>query len=251
MVSVPCPRFSEIFAAVERGDADRGVIPLENSLAGSVDENLDLLVRTRLWLVGELNLRVEHCLLGTEGADAEQLREVRSHPKALEQCERWFAAHPRVTRIAVADTAEAARYVAAKRDPGIAAIASAEAGRVHGLTLLAGSLEDHPLNFTRFGIIARDPHPEPPKEVTVKHSITFCLPHVPDSLHAALGTLAKRGINLTKIESRPIAGEPFNYRFFADCVCAPPARGEWHAAFDALRAATVDLRLLGTYPSRS
>src|SRR5436305_6311427 len=246
---VPCPSFDELFRAVERGDAARGTVPIENSLAGSVHENYDLLGAHALHVVAETKVRVRHCLIARPGTERAAIRRVASHPVALAQCRRFFTEHPEVMPVPAYDTAGSVRDLMAGRPAADArlaadaAIASSLAAQLYGATVLQEGLEDHAENYTRFLVVARDPAPP---ELARKTSLVFTLPNVPGSLHRALGVFAARGLDLTKIESRPLAGRPWEYAFYLDVVGDPRAGvGE---ALAELRGLARELRILGAYP---
>jgi prephenate dehydratase len=239
---VPCPSFEELFRAVSAGHAARGVVPIENSLAGSVHENYDLLGRHPLHVVAETQVRVRHCLIARPGTTLGAVRRVASHPVALAQCRNFFAAHPDVVPVAAYDTAGSVRDLMARRLEADGAIASALAAELYGAAVLREGLEDHAENHTRFLVIGREPAPP---EHARKTSIVFSLHNVPGSLHRALGAFAVRGLDLTKIESRPIPGRPWEYAFYLDVLGDP--RGEVAAALDDLRGFARELRVLGAY----
>ena len=239
---VPCGSFAELFRAVAAGDAARGVVPIENSLAGSVHENYDLLGRHPLHVVAETQVRVRHCLIARPGTTPRAVRRVASHPVALAQCRNFFAAHPEVVPVAAYDTAGSVRELMARRLDADAAIASALAAELYGAVVLQHGLEDHAENHTRFLVIGREPAPA---DRARKTSLVFTLPNVPGSLYRALGTFAGRGLDLTKIESRPIPGRPWEYAFYLDVLGDP--RGEVAAALHELRGLARELRVLGTY----
>ncbi|HKW40024.1 MAG TPA: prephenate dehydratase [Gemmatimonadales bacterium] len=239
---VPCASFEDLFRAVATGGAARGVVPIENSLAGSVHENYDLLGRHPLHVVAETQVRVRHCLIARPGTALDAVRRVASHPVALAQCRAFFAAHPEVVPVAAYDTAGSVRDLMARRLAADAAIAAALAAELYGAAVLQEGLEDHAENYTRFLVIGREPAP---LERARKSSLVFTLPNVPGSLHRALGAFAVRGLDLTKIESRPIVGRPWEYAFYLDVLGDPS--GEVAAALAELRAFAPELRVLGTY----
>src|SRR5881396_2009832 len=205
---VPRPSFEDLFRTVEAGEAARGVVPIENSLAGSVHENYDLLGAHALHVVGEAQVRVRHCLIARPGTALAAIHRVASHPVALAQCRRFFAAHPDIAPVPAYDTAGSVRDLMAGRVAADAAIASSLAAELYGAVILEQDLEDHAENYTRFLMVARDPAPP---ELARKTSLVFTLPNVPGSLHRALGVFAGSGLDLTKIESRPLAGRPWEY----------------------------------------
>ncbi|HVH67220.1 MAG TPA: prephenate dehydratase [Gemmatimonadales bacterium] len=239
---IPCATFEDLFRAVAAGEAALGVVPIENSLAGSVHENYDLLGRYALHVVAETQVRVRHCLIARPGTSLDGVRRVASHPVALAQCRAFFAAHPEVVPVPAYDTAGSVRDLMVGRLAADAAIASALAAELYGAAVLKEGLEDHAENYTRFLVIAREPGP---RERARKTSLVFTLPNVPGSLHRALGAFAARGLDLTKIESRPIPGRPWEYAFYLDVLGDP--RGEVAAALAELRAFAPEVRVLGTY----
>ncbi len=218
---LPYPSFEDVFAAVISGAATHGVLPVENSIGGSIHRNFDLLAEHDLSIVGEVELLVSHCLLAYPGTKREDLRRVYSHPQALAQCENFLrslssAADPRlpaVEIVATYDTAGSAKLIrdGALKDTG--AIASARAGEVFGLEVLASGIQDYEANLTRFVIVSRTA--EVPADAD-KTTILFALPNEPGSLFKALSVFALRDIDLTKLESRPIRGRPWEYMFYAD-----------------------------------
>ena len=241
---VPCPTFVELFRAVETGEATRGIVPIENTLAGSVHENYDLLSAHALHVVAETELRIRHCLIAPPRTTLPQIRRVASHPVALAQCRHFFLTHPDVVAVPAYDTAGSVRDVMSGEVDADAAIASKLAAELYGADVLAEELEDHAENYTRFLEIARDPAP---REQANKTSLMLSLGNTPGTLHRALGVFAARGLNLTKIESRPLPGRPWEYLFYLDVVVT----GEGiSGALEELRAFTSSIRVLGTYPAR-
>jgi prephenate dehydratase len=243
---VPCPTFEELFRAVEAGQATRGVVPIENSLAGSVYEAYDALGAHALHVVGETQVRVRHCLVVRPGTALAALRRVASHPVALAQCRHFFADHSGLAPVPAYDTAGSVRDLLAGRLEADAAIGSALAARLYGGEILLEGIEDHPENYTRFLLVAREPGPPGGASKT---SLVFSLPNVPGSLHRAMGVFAARGLDLTKIESRPLLGRPWEYAFYLDVLGDP--RGGVAEALAELAGMARDLRVLGTYPARA
>jgi chorismate mutase/prephenate dehydratase len=238
--------FAATAHAVRSGTADVALLPIENTTAGSVHEVLDLLAEGGLAINAEVVSRIEHCLLALPGARLDELRVVRSHPQALAQCATFLRALPGVRAEEDYDTAGAARKVREGGDRAVGAIAPEAAARTYGLDVLARGIQSQEGNFTRFVEVARDTAPCPP-DAACKTSLLVTLDHRPGALSEALGALAARGVNLTKLESRPVPGEPFHYRFHLDL--------EGHAASASVAAALADLesrvrglRILGTYP---
>src|SRR5436309_6825493 len=236
----------KVFEAVEVGRVAAGLVPLDNSQAGSINETYDLFLRHGLHLIGETVVRVDHCLLALPGSQIDELREVMSHPQAIAQCEEFLSALEVIVR-AEYNTAGAAKQIAQERLDGVAAIASARAGELYGLEVLAERIQTYPDNYTRFGVLARSPDPigEPDKT-----SLVFGVGHVAGSLFRCLGAFAERHLNLTKLESRPRPGRPWEYVFYAD-VEAPARLPAMVDALEALSEHATFTRLLGTYAKAS
>ena len=243
---VPCPTFEDLFRAVEAGQASRGVVPIENSLAGSVYEAYDALGAHALHVVGETQVRVRHCLVVRPGTALADVRRVASHPVALAQCRRFFVEHPSVAVVPAYDTAGSVRDLIAGQLEADAAIGSALAATLYGGDVLMEGLEDHPENYTRFLVVAREPGPA---GGATKTSLVFHLPNVPGSLYRAMGAFANRGLDLAKIESRPIMGRPWEYAFYLDVLGDP--RGPVADALAELASLAPELRVLGAYPARA
>ena len=239
---VSCDTFDDLFAAVVGGRAEHGVVPVENTIAGSVAENYDRLSQHPLHVVGETLVRVRLCLIVQAGVSLRCIRIARSHPVALAQCRRFFRAHPHLRATPAADTAGAVRALMRRGARTRAAVASAFAARLYGARVLRAGIEDHPTNYTRFLIVAREPVAV---DGPAKTSLMFRLDHVPGALHRALGVLAGRGLSLTKIESRPIVGRPWEYTFYLDVLSAQP--GQLPQAIAELTSVARDVRVFGTY----
>lgn len=225
------PSFREVYEAVEKGEADLGLLPIENTLAGTIYETIDLLSEGSLHIVGEVDTRVEHSLLALSSLS--EIRKVLSHPKALAQTKRFFEAHPWMEAVAHYDTAGAAADVAKSGDPTLAAIAHCTAADIYGLQVLAEGIQDHAENYTRFFLISKTP------TTGKKGSLCFTLEHRAGSLAELLEVLARHGINLTYIVSRPLIGKPFEYLFYIDLEMTGPI------PIDILKTQT--LKFLGTY----
>ena len=253
--SVPCERFEDVFDAVRTGLVELGVVPVENTLAGSVQPTYDLLLERRLTIVDEHVHRIEHCLIAPPGVQVDALERVLSHPVALAQCRRFFAGRPDLRPVLAHDTAGAVEMIM-KAPPGAdAAIASRRSAELYGAAVLTEHLEDDPANFTRFLVIARSgsergggrtrlqgrPH-EPSKT-----SLVLTLTNRPGSLVSALQHFARRGVDLTMIESRPRHGRPFEYTFSIDLAGAVDEPAVVAALAD-LAGEALDVHVLGSYP---
>jgi len=248
--TVPHASFEAIFRSITEGTADAVLAPVENSLAGSVVRVFDLLLENQLAIVAETILPIEMQLIALPGASLDGISSVASHPMALAQCERFFAAHPKWKRVPSEDTAGSVREIMSSRDKSRAAIAGRHAAEHHRGVILAERIQDHPENFTRFVLLV------PEKEAAAwltkdarKTSLAMRLAHRPGSLLCALEPFAKHGVNLLKIESRPIHGRPWEYQFFIDLEAADAANLD-HALAE-VRKATSELRVLGRYVAAS
>ncbi len=242
---LPCPSFEEVFEAVTSGIADRGIIPVENSLAGSIHRNYDLLLRYDLTIVGEIQLRIAHHLIVLPGVGLADVRRVYSHPQALAQCEHSLAQLlPDVERVATYDTAGSAKMLREGDIRDGAAIASRRAADIYGMTVLCDNLEDNPENYTRFLAMGREPVVP---DGAAKTSIVFSMDNVPGALFKSLAVFALRDIDLTKIESRPLQGKRWQYFFYVDFA---GSIYETHCrnALNHLQEITTFFRVLGSYP---
>lgn len=239
--------FRAAAAAVADGSADLALLPIENTTAGSINETYDLLAEGGLVVTGELVSRIEHCLLALPGVEVEELRTVISHPQGLLQCEAFFRGAPWIAPRAEFDTAGAARKVREANDRTLGAIASASAASVYGLAILRRGIQSQAGNYTRFFEVGSEAA-TCPAGARCKTSLLLALAHRPGALGAVLAELGRRGINLTKLESRPLPGTPWQYRFYLDleghAASAPVAE-----ALAALAGHTTELRVLGTYPA--
>ena len=242
--TVPHESFEAVFAAVEAGACELGLVPIENSVAGSIHRNYDLLIQHSLSIVGEHLLRVRHCLIALPGAVLGDIRKVISHPQALAQCERYLKSLPGVKAEVAYDTAGSVKIIKEHGDPAVAAIASRRAAEVYGLLILAEGIEDDSANYTRFLAIA----PQPMQPVgDAKTSIVFTLHNQPGALFKALSVFALRDLDLTKIESRPLVGKVWEYLFYVDfagAIADPPVQ----RALEHLGEYAPMLRVLGSYP---
>jgi len=232
--------FDDAVAAVQRGDADYALMPVENSISGSVPRVYDLLwADQRLSIVDEIVYRVVQNLIGLPSASVETIREIRSHPVALEQCRAFLGEHQRAHPTIVADTAGAVREIVALGDPHVAAIASALAAQRYGARILEPAIQDVAENFTRMFLLQRD---GTARQTPTRACVSLALAHRPGSLRDALGAFADRGLDLRTLVSRPALDEPFTYRFY--CEIAPATR---EALTDALAAIDGTARVLGFY----
>lgn len=242
---VPCRNFEDVFEAVKTGQSPFGILPIENSVGGSIHRNFDLLLEHQLPIVAEAELPVVHHLLALPGTRLEDIARIYSHPQALAQCDRFLRAQTGVEVIATYDTAGSAKLIADEGLRDAAAIASARAAEVFGLVALKSSIQDYEHNITRFLIIGRQPLTD---EAPDKTTIVFTLANEPGALFKALACFALRGIGMTKLESRPLPGRRWEYLFYADLSAArdhvPCDRALTHLAEFASM-----LRVLGSYPS--
>ena len=256
-------RFREIFEALASGEADIGVVPLENALAGTVQENYDLLAEFPFSIVGEYYCPVQLHLLGIphKGLVAEEIapfslssvRQVVSHPKALEQCSSFLEQHRHMEQVVFSDTAGAAQMVAERGDRRVVAIASQEAAELYHLEITERSIQNHKTNMTRFVALAKNPTElrSQAEHRAIKCSMIFSLQHKPGSLYHLLGKIAELGFNVTKIESRPIAGRPFEYTFYVDIESSVASIDDFEKGTEALKDKASSLRVLGIYPAAS
>ena len=243
--SQPYREFRDVAQAVLEHRAELGLLPIENSLVGSIATNFDLIAESALAIVGEVVSAVHHCLLGVPGAQRAALRRVLSHPVALAQCERFLRELSGVEVVAFYDTAGAAAEVARRKDTSLGAVAGVLAARRYGLEVLAERIEDEPHNQTRFLLVARDAT-TPPADVTAKTTLRLKLPHRPGTLARALAPFAEAGLNLTKLESRPDRSTPWEYLFYLD-VEGRAAEPAMRSALAALATQGAVITLLGEY----
>jgi len=237
------PTFDDLFSSVIDGRADRALVPIENSLHGSIHENFDRLLHSPLHIVGETQLRVRQCLIARPGSSVGMIRRVASHPVALAQCRKFFAERPQVESITAYDTAGAVRDLMKSGLTTQAAIASKLAAELYGAQVLVEGIEDDPENYTRFLVLAKDVGPV---DSASKTSIVFVLDNKPGALYRALGIFASREVDLCKLESRPLRGHPWEYSFYLDVLGDP--KGVAGEAIEELRKASRDFRILGSYP---
>ena len=248
ITTVPRATFEAAFRAIDEdaADADAFLAPVENTLAGSVVRVYDLLLGSRLTVVAETILPIEHHLIGVPGATLAGLRSVASHPMALAQCERFFSSHPGLKRVPAEDTAGSVREALLCGDRSSAAIAGRRAAEHYKGVILAESIQDNAENFTRFVLLVPESQAAPWLSADArKVSLAMRLAHRPGALLASLAPFAKHAVNLLKIESRPIHGRPWEYQFFIDVEASDVARLD--QALSEVRNATSELRVLGRY----
>lgn len=242
--AVPCRAFQDVLSVAEAGDADYAMLPVENAVAGSVNQAYELLMEHDLRIHAEVILRVQHMLLAPAGTQLSDLNTVRSHPQALAQCHRYLSRYGLEPDPAF-DTAGSARDLMANPEPGIAVIASALAAELYDLEILDRGVEDFHFNFTRFFVLSTD---DPPRAQRNKTSLVFTTPHRSGALYECMGEFAKRRINLTKLESRPRLNRPWQYVFYLDFE-GHSQDPECEAAIMGLLRRSSFVKLLGSYPA--
>ena len=243
--TVSCPTFDDLFRAIDEGRADLILAPLENSLVGSIHRCYDLLLHSSLHIAAEVVLPISHFLIGNAQATIESIETVESHPAALGQCETFFSAHPHLKRLPANDTAGSVRRAVESGDSTRAAIGSKRAAEKYCGKIVREHIEDHSENFTRFALLS----PKANREGNGgKVSLVLRLKHQPGALHNALRPFVRRGINLLKLESRPIQGHPSEFNFYFD-LQTPAKESELAAALDEIREQADEVRFLGRYPT--
>lgn len=241
--TIPCVNLPLVFEAVSSGEADYGVVPVENSLEGIISETYDLLLESELKVAGEAEVRVAHCLVANPGTTLDAIKRVYSHPQALGQCQA-FLRHMNWEIIPAYDTAGSVKMIKDKKLTDGAAIASAEAARIYDMSVLNYALEDNPHNCTRFFILAKEDVPPTGNDKT---SLVFSVNHEPGALHNLLGEFAGYGLNLTKIESRPTRRMPWEYNFYLDFE-GHRRDDRVQEALAALAPYAIFIKVLGSYP---
>ena len=239
----PCESLDDVFRVVEQGEVPFGIVPIENSLEGSISRVYDLLLNSSVKVSGEMGLRVVHCLIANPGARVDLIRKVYSHPQALGQCQA-FLKHLNCELIPTYDTAGSVKMV---KEMGIvdgAAIASARAAAIYGMEIIASEIEDNPNNFTRFFILSKQDSPPSGNDKT---SIVFSVKHRPGALYEFLKELAARNINLTKLESRPTRQKPWDYNFYLDFEGHREDKAS-REALEYLEEISLFVKVLGSYP---
>ena len=244
---LPFPTFDAVFTAVSEGKTDFGLIPIENSLAGTIHRNYDLMLRHNLQINGEYHLRISHCLMALEGVPLSQIKRVHSHPQALAQCEQNLAKMG-FEPVVEADTAGSARMLKERQDYHAGVLASRRAAEVYGLAVLEENMEDSPSNFTRFLALSKklQEKVDQPND-HYKTTVVFSLDNKPGVLFKALSVFALRDIDLTKIESRPIPGSLWEYLFYIDFI-GHNSNSISSKALDHLAELSTFQRVLGSYP---
>jgi prephenate dehydratase/chorismate mutase len=242
---VPRPTFESLFTAINDKAADYILAPIENSLVGFVHASFDLLLESKLSIVGEIIIPIGHCLIGCPGSTFESITTVESHPVALDQCRRFLTANPQLTRVAAEDTAGSVERIVNEGDRSRAAIAGKRAAEQYGGVVLREHLEDSSENYTRFLLLESAASFSAEAD---KMSLVIELPHQPGALHQALEPFARRGIDLLKIEGRPVKGRPWEYCFYLDLRGAPHHE-EVRTALSELQSQRVETRILGAYRS--
>lgn len=241
---VPCARSLEVFDRLDNGSVEIAVIPIENSLAGSVLEHFDLLLARDVFVEREFRLRIVHNLIAVPGVKLADIRRVYSHPVALDQCREFFRLRPKIEPVSFYDTAGSVKHIMAENLRDIAAIASTRAAGVYGGKILKAGVEDNKQNFTRFFLVRRQRKVLPRANKT---SIAFSVKNIPGALFKALSVFALRDISLAKIESRPVKGHPWEYVFYVDLLCGPTKEAD--NALRHLAEITDFAKVLGVYPA--
>lgn len=242
--TLPCETFDLVFDSVTSGKADKGLIPIENSLAGSIHQNYDLLLRNQLYIVGEYFLRVRHCLITMPNVKKEDIKKAISHPQALGQCASYLK-NLNIKPEAVYDTAGSVKMLKESGAKDTAAIASKRAAEIYEMQILEEGIEDNSENFTRFLALSKEQIP--PVDEEEKTSIVFTLKNEAGALFKAVSVFALRDIDLTKIESRPLQGKPWEYLFYIDLVGSQYDEVV-SRALEHLGEYALMLRVLGSYP---
>ncbi len=242
---MPCKDFDDVFQAVTSQQADHGILPLENSLAGSIHRNYDLLVRYELFVVGEVQIPIAHQLIAQPGVSLADIDKVYSHPQALAQCEHSITKLlPQAQRVVTYDTAGSIKMISEQNITDGAGLASRRAAEIYGMNILQADMQDDAENYTRFAVVARQ---QVVPEGEAKTSIVFSMKNVPGALFKCLAVFALRDIDLTKMESRPLQGKRWEYFFYIDFV-GSQYEERCRNALSHLQEVTTFLRVLGSYP---
>lgn len=247
-----CMSFRELSQALAKGEVEAGVMAIENSIAGTILPNYSLIHNFNLQITGEIYLPIQHLLLALPGQRIEAIREVRSHPMALLQCEDWFSQYPHIRLVEDVDTAYVAQQIAKEEQEGIAAIASHTAAQVFGLQILSDAIQTIKSNYTRFFVLHRPEKaalmaPDEPVQMLSKVSLKIIAAHEQGSLARILGLIADAQLNMTKIQSVPIIDQPWRYSFYIDLLV--PAAQNFQATLAKIEAVCHELKVLGHYPA--
>lgn len=241
---IPCQGSAEVFASVEKGQVNGAIIPIENTLAGSVAEHYDLLLSCDVFIKAEFHLRIIHNLIANQRAKLKNIRRIFSHPIALDQCRNFFRRHPKIQAVPFYDTAGSVRHVIEENILDAAAIASELAAKEYHGEILQHGMEDNKQNYTRFLLIQNDDHI---RRAANKISLVFAIKNIPGALHHVLGIFATRGIDLSKIESRPVRGKPWEYVFYVDLLSGK--NKEMRSVLQQLKKSAQFVKILGVYPA--
>ena len=241
---LPCESFEDLFDAVETGKAKYGVVPIENTLVGSIHKNYDLLLERNLKVVGETYLRINHCLIGSKKITLKNVSKVYSHPVALDQCREFFKTHQTIAPISYYDTAGAVKMIAEIDSANSAAIAGPYTAELYNLKILKKSIEDEKTNFTRFLLLSKN---DKPFSGNAKTSIVFSMKNQPGVLYKALSIFSIRDIDLTKIESRPLRKKAWQYHFYIDFQ-GNIKEERVKNAINHLKEISDFIKILGSYP---
>lgn len=243
---VPCATFDDLFDIIDRGEADYGILAIENTIAGSLLPNYALLRESNLKIIGEIYTRIAHQLMALPGQKIEELHEVQSHPMAIRQCRKFFKPYPNIKLVESEDTALSAEYISKTKAKGVAAIASELAAEMYDLEILASSIETNKRNYTRFLVLAdKNAFRDIATEKVGKASLVFALPHEEGSLAQVLSVMSYYKMNLTKVQSLPIVGREWEYLFHVDLIFEDYLR--YSQAIAAIRPLTRNLEILGEY----
>ncbi|MBV9085536.1 MAG: prephenate dehydratase [Acidobacteriaceae bacterium] len=246
VLAVPCASFREVFESLDKGKVSHAIIPIENTLHGSVHENYDHLVECDFAIRGETSVRISHQLITMPGVRFSELRQAFSHPVALNQCRRFFEKNRRIEPVPFYDTAGSVKMLRERRPPAAAAIASETAAHIYGGVIQRRNIEDDTRNFTRFFLLSKHYRRTTKQEREWKTSLVFAMPNVPGALFKAMACFALRNINLTKIESRPLRGKPWEYLFYVDLHGSTEDK-QVKNALSNLAELTNFLKVLGSY----
>jgi len=243
---VPLESFADVFRAVEKGIVDRGVIPIENSLTGSIHQNFDLLLKRRLWITGETKVRIRHHLIAHKGVKFSEIRKIYSHPQGLAQCEKFLGRLKKIEKIPAFDTAGSVRMIRENNERDAAAIASKQAAVYYDMDILREGIEDVEENYTRFFMLSKKKEiAENADKTTIVYSLASS--NEPGTLFKSLSVFALRDLNLLKIESRPVHGKPWEYYFYVDVeINLNDKKGK--NAVSHLKEIATHMKILGCYP---